>query len=365
MLRASILLVAAMGCQLVAANVASAQATLESDVGGTAAQLALGQRIYREGIDASGQPLKAIGAAQASLAGQDVACAKCHRRSGYGTSEGRFAIRPIIGPALRQEQTAAVQSVRGKARLGPSQRPPYSEALVARAIRNGIDAAGKPLDPAMPRYTLSDAEMKSLAAYLFSLSAQPSPGVDEHDIHFATVIQPGVAPRQRRAMLDVMQAFVRDKGGSARQEEQRRDAGNMRMARSFRKWVLHVWELSGPSETWDAQLEAFYSQQPVFALIGGLGDSELAPDPRVQRAAGNPERVSAGGPAGDRRCEQLQLLFFQGGRARGGGTGEIPARAGRLRQDRAGFRRDDAGATAAATFRMARGEGAALEDQGA
>ncbi len=145
--------------------------------------------------------------------------------------------------------------------------------MLARAIRGGIDAAGKPLDPAMPRYVLGDAEMKSLAAYLFSLSAQPSPGVDEQEIHFATVIQPGVPSRQRRAMLDVMQAFVKDKGGNARQEEQRRDAGNMRMARSFRKWVLHVWELSGPSETWDAQLEAYYSKQPVFALIGGLGRS--------------------------------------------------------------------------------------------
>ena len=91
-----------------------------------------------------------------------MACATCHRRSGYGTSEGRFVIRPIIGPALRQEQTVPVHSPRVKARLGTSQRPPYTEALLARAIRSGIDAAGKPLDPAMPRYALSDAEMKAL-----------------------------------------------------------------------------------------------------------------------------------------------------------------------------------------------------------
>ncbi len=117
-LRLSILLLAAVGGQLTATDVASAQAAPVSDAGSDAAQLALGQRIYREGIGASGQPLKAVGAAQTALADKDVACAKCHRRSGYGTSEGRFAIRPIIGPALRQEQTAAVQSVRGKARLG-------------------------------------------------------------------------------------------------------------------------------------------------------------------------------------------------------------------------------------------------------
>jgi len=268
---------AIVACHLVAVNSAGAQAPQARGADAEANQQAVGQRLYREGIRPSGEPLTSVGSARTQRAGKDAACAACHRRSGYGTSEGQLVIRPIIGPALLQEQTVPVRSPRVKARLGTSQRPAYTEALLARAIRTGLDASGKPLDPAMPRYVLSDAEMKSLAAYLFSLSAQPSPGVDEHSIHFATVIQPGVAPARRRAMLDVMQAFVKDKGGSARQEEQRRDAGNMRMARSFRKWVLHVWELSGPSETWNAQLESYYSQQPVFALIGGLGESSWRP----------------------------------------------------------------------------------------
>lgn len=270
-LRVSLMALVAVGCLLLAPYLALAQVSAAGDVGADAVQLALGQRIYREGIGASGQPLKALGAAQAALGGKDVACAACHRRSGYGTSEGRFVIRPITGPALRQEQTVEVQSVRGKARLGVAQRPPYSEALLARAVRAGLDAAGKPLNAVMPRYALSDDEMKALSAYLFALSAKPSPGVDEQEIHFATVIQPGVAPERKRAMLDVMQAFVRDKGANVRSDEQRREAGNMRMYRSYRKWVLHVWELTGPSDTWDAQLLAFYERQPVFALIGGLG----------------------------------------------------------------------------------------------
>jgi hypothetical protein len=119
--------------------------------------------------------------------------------------------------------------------------------------------------------------LKAVMAYLATLSAQPSPGVDGEEIHFATVIQPGVAPEKRRAMLDVMQAFFKDKGANVRLDEQRRDAGNMRMYRSYRKWVLHVWELTGPSETWGAQLDAFYRQQKVFALIGGLGNASWRP----------------------------------------------------------------------------------------
>jgi hypothetical protein len=51
----------------------------------------------------------------------------------------------------------------------------------------------------------------------------------------------------------------------------------MRMYRAYRKWILHVWELDGPSETWGAQLEALYAKQPVFALIGGLGTSSWRP----------------------------------------------------------------------------------------
>lgn len=274
-LRTCVAVLAVAGCAFLAPSGATAQGAPSGTA--TADALALGQSIYRAGVDASGRPLKAIGAAQTELTGTNVACATCHRRSGHGTSEGRLVVRPITGPALRQEQSLTVQSVRGKARLGVSPRPPYSEVLLARAVRSGIDATGKPLDSAMPRYKLSDAEMKSLAAYLYSLSAQSSPGVDDQEIHFATVIQPDVAPARRRAMLDVMRAFFGDKGGSARQEEQRRDAGNMRMARSFRKWVLHVWELGGPSETWDAQLEDYYAKQPVFAMIGGLGTGSWRP----------------------------------------------------------------------------------------
>lgn len=238
---------------------------------------AQGQRMYREGLRPSGSPLNAIGAAQAVISGKEAACMTCHRRSGFGTSEGRINIRPITGPALLQESTVPVRSPRIKARLGSSVRPAYTEALLARALRTGVDASGKPLAAVMPRYEVSDEEVRAMAAYLFSLSAQASPGVDDQDIHFATVIQPGVAPELRRAMLDVMQAFVRDKDSNMRQDEQRRAAGNMRMYRAYRKWVLHVWELQGSSDTWGAQLEDLYRQQPVFALLGGLGTSSWQP----------------------------------------------------------------------------------------
>ena len=274
---AALLLALVAGCALVAPELACAQAARASEPGADANLLALGQRIYREGVRQSGETLSAVGPVQIPRSGKDAACVACHRRSGYGETEGRFVVRPVTGPALTQEQTLAVRAPRVKARLGSTQRPPYTGDTLARAIRTGIDAAGKPLDALMPRYALNDEELKSLSAYLFSLSAHSSPGVDDKEIHFATVIQPGVAPERRRAMLDIMQAFVKDKDANVRSEEQRREAGNMRMYRAYRKWVLHVWELSGTADTWGAQLEAQYAKQPVFALIGGLGSSSWRP----------------------------------------------------------------------------------------
>ncbi len=366
-LRSALLILGTAACQLLAVDAVRAQGTNSHGAGGDAAQaaerVALGQRIYRDGTGVAGQPLKALGAAQTALSGKDVACTTCHRRSGYGTSEGKFVIRPIIGPALLQQQTVPVHAPRVRARVGVSQRPPYDESSLARAIRGGLDATGKPLDPVMPRYALSDEEMKALSAYLFSLAAKPSPGVDEHDIHFATVIQPGVAPERRRAMLDVMRAFVKDKGANVRSDEQRREAGNMRMYRSYRKWMLHVWELSGPSETWGAQLEAFYAQQPVFALIGGLGDVSWSPihafTERLEIPSVFPQvdlPVLTG-------TNQYTFYFSRGVVLEAEVLAKFvreQADAGRIVQV---YRREGAGAAAAAAFRAALTPGTTMEDQ--
>jgi mono/diheme cytochrome c family protein len=252
-------------------------ASAQADDAQHAALVAVGKRIYREAIDSNGVPLKALGPAGVVLEGKDAACVTCHRRSGYGGSEGKYNVRAITGPALFEDQTLVEHAPRIKAQLGTRQRPAYTALTLARALRGGVDSSAKPLESVMPRFPLSDRDVAALAAYLATLSASDSPGVDEEEIHFATVIQPGVSAERRRAMLDIMQAFVKDKTSNTRSNEQRREAGVMRMNRSYRKWVLHVWELSGPSEAWDAQLQNFYRQQAVFALVGGLGNASWQP----------------------------------------------------------------------------------------
>lgn len=339
-----------------------AQPAAGSDAAARERQIALGQRLYREGIGVSGEPLKATGAAQAVLSGTSVACAACHRRSGHGSSEGQYNVRPITAPALFEAMPQAVRSPRIKAQLGTRLRPPYTPALLARAIRSGIDSGGEPLDPVMPRYALGDEDMLAIAAYLATLSATPSPGVDDEDIHFATVIQPGVPELQRKAMLEIMQAFFKDKAGGGRNLEGRRDAGTMRMYRSYRKWVLHVWELTGPSDTWRAQLDSFYRQQPVFALVGGLGVSSWQPIhlfceemeiPSVFPQVNLP--VVTDGNAYNfyfSRGLTLEAQVLAKFLREGGDTGKLVQV----------YRRDEAGQTSAQALRDAMPKGRALED---
>jgi hypothetical protein len=268
--------------------------------------VAIGRRIYREGILGSGQALRGIGQANVVLAGADAACTTCHRRSGYGSSEGPIEVRAITGPALfgnalalpapraasaslaastsdlapaeaARAKADALREARTAAFAGNRQRPAYDEVTLARAIREGVDVTGRSMSPSMPRYALEPRELEALNAYLKTLSVQASPGVSADKVHFATVIQPGVDPVQRQAMIDVLQTFMRDRNLGQRTEVRREQAGQVRLGRTFREWVLHVWDLRGDSGSWARQLEDYNQKQPVFALVSGLGRQSWRP----------------------------------------------------------------------------------------
>lgn len=234
-----------------------------------------GRAIYLDGQLPSGEPVRATVQKGVALGGAAAACVNCHRRSGLGGSEGQSPIRPIAGrllfssPQTELERRWAVPASRA--------RPAYNRASLARALREGVDPAGRSLDALMPRYALGDDEIDQLHAYLEGLSATAAPGVGGSEIHFATVIAPGVEPDRRRAQLDVLQAFFRDKNANTRKEARRRAAGIEQMYLAYRTWVLHVWELTGAPEAWRDQLDAHYREQPVFAVIGGLGSGSWQP----------------------------------------------------------------------------------------
>jgi hypothetical protein len=148
-------------------------------------------------------------------------------------------------------------------------RPPYDDATLARAIREGVSPVGHVFSYLMPRYELSEGDMKALIAYLRALSDKPSPGADAERAEFATVVAPGVDPARREAFLGVLKACFQERHPEPTEGEAPPD--------DHQVWRLHVWDLAGPPDTWERQLQGRYASQPVFALVSGLGAHEWAP----------------------------------------------------------------------------------------
>jgi len=164
--------------------------------------------------------------------------------------------------------------------LPPVQRPAYTRETLARSIRDGISSTGEDFSVLMPRYELSDDAMDDLLDYLESLSMEPDPGVTETDIHFATILDDSVSESQRKALLDVLTVFIEQKNTETRYETKRKESGPWHKDWNFkpyRKWVLHVWDLSGPQSGWAEQLQAHYDEQPVFAVLNGIVAGDWQP----------------------------------------------------------------------------------------
>jgi hypothetical protein len=168
-----------------------------------------------------------------------------------------------------------VETVRGA-------REPYTEATLARAIRDGVDPGGRRLNDLMPRFALGDADMAALIGYLRSLGERRVPGVTETVLHFATIVTPDADPVKRRGMLVVLEQFVAKKNlAPLKPSPAMLTSGRTQYAKSMymanRRWQLHVWELTGPASTWRAQLEKRLAAEPVYAVLSGLGGSTWAP----------------------------------------------------------------------------------------
>jgi len=168
-------------------------------------QLQAAERLYRQGVLLSGNPLVAEREGAELMQGQAAACANCHLRSGLGTVEGRILIPPITAKYLFRpvSTTAATMAQPPTSARGPM-RSRYTAATLARAIREGIDPDGRKFDYLMPRYALDEASMSATIDYLRQLGHGPVPGVGGETLDFATIITPDADPTQRQGMLDVL-----------------------------------------------------------------------------------------------------------------------------------------------------------------
>ncbi len=252
----------------------------------------LGERMYREGLLSTGQPMQSVVKGDIPVSGTAFTCVSCHMQSGLGSIEGGVFTTPTNGRTLYEKRdlpgagnnrrNTGMNMASKKKGVTPIQpptaRPAYTDETLADVLRGGKDPSGRKLDMIMPRYNLNDQDMAIMVAYLKNLSNEFSPGVDKYSINFATVVTEGVPADKVQAMMATLDSFV-----TSANKEQERHQGQLvklreiRTELTYRPVRLFQWVLKGKPESWRAQLEEYYKKQPVFALIAGISSSTWQP----------------------------------------------------------------------------------------
>lgn len=167
-------------------------------------QLDLGRRLFHEGVNAQGEPVRALlSIAAAPLMGQAVACGNCHGADGRGRPEGG-----VLPPDITWEELTKPY---GHQHANGRRHGPFNERSFARALSEGIDPAGGQIDSAMPRYSLSTTEVAALVAYLKQLARERDPGVAEATVRIATLLpDSGPAAATGAAIRALLRAYVGD-----------------------------------------------------------------------------------------------------------------------------------------------------------
>ncbi len=247
--------------------------------------LKIGERMYREGILASGETMHALVQGDIPVDSTMFSCASCHLRSGLGSLEGQVVTYPIDGVTLYQPITNAwnmrwVTGSKYAKTMSGVLRSAYNDETLAVAIRGGVNPDGKVLNYTMPRYPLSDKDMAIMVYYLKNLSVEPSPGVGENSIRYATIVTEGVNAADSAIMMSIFKIMSGSNKPArfsmmalqsiAANPEDSKNTGylNASVAR---------WELKGPTASWRSQLEAYYKKDPVFAIIGGISNDDWRP----------------------------------------------------------------------------------------
>jgi len=121
------------------------------------------ERIYYTGISAKNGPIARTGGPM-WVYHTGVGCVACHG------VHGRGGVPVMMGTAIPADIRYAVLT--GKEHPEGEEKmdhPPYTDALIKRAITQGLDPAGEPLDWTMPRWQMSEQDLNDLLVYLKSL----------------------------------------------------------------------------------------------------------------------------------------------------------------------------------------------------
>ncbi len=274
----SLLLIAYLSLASISVPVA-AEPTLLSNISSDN-DIAIGKQMYREGLLPSGMPLQALVQGDVEIDGSLVTCVSCHKRSGIGSSESGKLIPAITKQALYDRIPYGL-SKKSLARVNSvNKRIKYTDESLKKLLLTGITPEGRSVNPLMPKFILSEKNSNHLIAYLKTLTAEISPGVDDTILKFATIVTEDVAQTKIDAMLNVLNLFFTSKNANTRKESKRARKGPYNkesLYAGYRKWELKVWRLKGDTTTWRQQLDVFYKTDPVFAILSGISVQSWEP----------------------------------------------------------------------------------------
>jgi len=207
-----------------------------------------GRVIYLEGTSPSGARIGArIGQGGMDISGQVGACGNCHGEDGRGRPEGGIEPSVIVWSDLVKPY--------GHQHANGRRHGPYDERSLKRSLTDGVDPDGHVLDAAMPRYSMSERDFRSLVAYLKVLEQVRDPGLTDEAIRVGTLLPlTGRLAEAGLAVRDLLQ------GGFA--------AINARGGIHGRRLELVTHALPETGAATD--LREWLATQPVFALLAPL-----------------------------------------------------------------------------------------------
>ena len=119
-----------------------------------------GELIYYTGFNESGERIETeYGPHWLYVHGGS--CVDCHRTDGRGGYPVMMGY--TIPPDIRYETLTSDEHEEEEG------HPPYTDETIKRAIREGIDSAGEPLDLTMPRWNMTDKDVNDVVEYLKTL----------------------------------------------------------------------------------------------------------------------------------------------------------------------------------------------------
>ena len=129
-----------------------------------------GERIYFTGTSANGRIDYSGGnIGSGMMGGQQLACADCHGPDGRGGPHVMH-MTSMDAPDIRWSTLTEAEHGDGDHDQAEGMdHPPYDEESFKRAVTQGLNPGGEPLDSDMPRWRMSEQDLNDLIAFLQTL----------------------------------------------------------------------------------------------------------------------------------------------------------------------------------------------------